>query len=88
MSGFLLDTSVISVLSPARSEASASFLEWLERVDGEGRVFLSVVAIHEIEKGIALLEHRELRDIALNSSPCSATSIKCSVTVTPNAVSP
>lgn len=26
-------------------------------MDGEGRVFLSVVTIHEIEKGIALLEH-------------------------------
>lgn len=58
MSGFLLDTNVISMLSPARAEASPGFLDWLERVDGEGRVFLSVVAIHEIEKGIALLEHR------------------------------
>ena len=46
------------MLSPARAEASAGFLEWLERVDSEGRVFLSVVAIHEIEKGIALLEHK------------------------------
>jgi predicted nucleic acid-binding protein len=58
LSGFLLDTNVISMLSPARAETSAQFLEWLERMDGEGRVFLSVVAIHEIEKGIALLEHR------------------------------
>jgi len=58
LSGFLLDTNVISMLSPARAEASAGFLEWLERVDSEGRVFLSVVAIHEIEKGIALLEHK------------------------------
>ncbi len=58
MSGFLLDTNVISMLSPSRAQASAPFLQWLERVDGEGRVFLSVVAIHEIEKGIALLEHR------------------------------
>jgi predicted nucleic acid-binding protein len=58
LSGFLLDTNVISMLSPSRAEASARFLEWLERVDSEGRVFLSVVAIHEIEKGIALLEHK------------------------------
>lgn len=58
MSGFLLDTNVISMLSPLRAQASARFLEWLERVDSEGRVFLSVVAIHEIEKGIALLEHK------------------------------
>ncbi len=57
MSGFLLDTNVISMLSPSGAKASARFLEWLERMDGEGRVFLPVVTIHEIEKGIALLEH-------------------------------
>ncbi len=57
MSGFLLDTNVISMLSPSRAEASARFLEWLERMDGEGRLFLTAVTIQEIEKGIALLEH-------------------------------
>lgn len=46
------------MLAPARAEASVRFLDWLERVDGEDRVFLSVVAIHEIEKGIALLERK------------------------------
>lgn len=45
------------MLSPSRADASAPFLEWLERADSEGRVFLPVVVIHEIEKGIALLEH-------------------------------
>lgn len=58
MSGFLLDTTVISMLSPSRAQASAPFLEWLARVDSESRLFISVVAIHEIEKGIALLEHK------------------------------
>jgi predicted nucleic acid-binding protein len=58
LSGFLLDTNVISMLSPSRADASASFLEWLERMDSEGKVFLSVVTIHEIEKGISLLEHK------------------------------
>ena len=58
MSGFLLDTNVISMLSPSRAEASVRFLAWLERMDSEDRVFLSVVALHEIEKGIALLEHK------------------------------
>jgi predicted nucleic acid-binding protein len=58
LSGYLLDTNVISMLSPARARASSQFVEWLERLDREGRVFLSVVAIHEIEKGIALLEHK------------------------------
>ena len=46
------------MLPPFTSEASARFLDWLERMDGEGRVFLSVGTIHEVEKGIALLEHK------------------------------
>ncbi len=46
------------MLSPARAEASAEFLAWLERMDGENRLFLSVVTIQEIEKGIALLDRK------------------------------
>lgn len=56
MSGYLLDTNVVSMLSPSRAEASERFLDWLERADGDGRVFLSVVTLHEIEKGIMLLD--------------------------------
>lgn len=58
MSGFLLDTDVVSTLSPSRAAAPKHFLEWLRRMDDEGRVFLSVVTIHEIEKGIVLLEQK------------------------------
>jgi len=58
VSGVLRDTTVISMLAPARAEAHAPFAEWLLRMDSEGRVFLSVIAIHEIENGIALLEHK------------------------------
>jgi len=58
LSGFLLDTDVISMLSPSRTEASVEFVDWLERMDSGGRLFLSVVTIHEIEKEIALLEHK------------------------------
>lgn len=58
MSGFLLDTNVVSMLAPSKLEASADFLTWLDRVDADGQVFLSVVSIHEIEKGIALLDHK------------------------------
>ncbi len=58
MSGFLLDTNVISMLSPLRTEAPADFIDWVDRTDADGRLFLSVVTIHEIEKGITLLEHR------------------------------
>ncbi|MEO1610354.1 MAG: type II toxin-antitoxin system VapC family toxin [Pseudomonadota bacterium] len=58
MNGFLLDTNVISMLSPSRSDASKQFLDWLECIDGEGRLFVSAVTVVEIEKGIALLEHK------------------------------
>jgi predicted nucleic acid-binding protein len=46
------------MLAPSRTDATAPFVEWLERMDSEGKVFLSVVTIHEIEKGISLLEHK------------------------------
>ena len=58
MRGYLLDTNVISMLSPSRGDTSPAFLEWLEQRDEEGLIFLSVVTIHEIEKGIALLEYK------------------------------
>jgi predicted nucleic acid-binding protein len=58
VSGFLLDTNVVSMLSPSRAAPPTGFVDWLERRDGEGRVFLSVVTIHEIEKGVALLNHK------------------------------
>lgn len=58
MSGFLLDTNVLSMLAPENADVPAEFLDWLDRMDGDGRLFLSVVSVHEIEKGIALLDHK------------------------------
>lgn len=58
MSGYLLDTNVISMFSPSSRRASMPFLEWLERMDRDDRIFLSAITIHEIEKGIALLDHK------------------------------
>lgn len=46
------------MLGPSKAEASAGFLTWLDRMDADGRLFLSVVSIHEIEKGIALLDQK------------------------------
>ncbi len=34
------------------------FLEWLDRVDRQSQLYLSVVTLHEIEKGIVLLEEK------------------------------
>lgn len=61
MRRFLLDTNVISLLAPSRAETSVDFLDWLDRMDSDGRIFLSVVSVHEIEKGITLLEHKGAR---------------------------
>lgn len=59
MSGFLLDTNVISLLAPSRQAIPAAFVSWLERVDSTGQLYLSVVTVHEIEKGIELLAHKD-----------------------------
>ena len=58
MKGFLLDTDVASLPARPLQGEGGKFADWLEQRDREGRVFLSVVAIHEIRKGIALLEHK------------------------------
>ncbi len=46
------------MLSPSATQAPQTFLDWLNRADAAGQLFLSVVTIHEIEKGIALLDHK------------------------------
>lgn len=56
MNGYLLDTDVVSMLAPERLDTSDSFQAWLHKVDAEGKIFLTVVTIHELEKGISLLE--------------------------------
>jgi hypothetical protein len=42
LSSFLLDTNVVSMLAPSKAEESADFLTWLDRMDGDGRLSLSV----------------------------------------------
>ncbi|PWE57856.1 VapC toxin family PIN domain ribonuclease [Metarhizobium album] len=58
MSGFLLDTNAISMFSPSQAKASEDFTAWLEEQERENGIYLSAVSIHEIEKGIRLLDHR------------------------------
>jgi predicted nucleic acid-binding protein len=57
LSGYLLDTNVVSMLSPTRV-VSVEFLEWLRRKDETDEVFLSAVTIHEIRRDIDPLEHK------------------------------
>lgn len=56
MSGYLLDTDVLSLLSPGRVNVPERFEVWVEAQEREGQVYLSAISIHEIEKGIRLLE--------------------------------
>lgn len=58
MSGYLLDTNVVSLLSPSKGEASPKFLSWLDEADAKGDLFLSAVTVHEIERGITLVERK------------------------------
>jgi predicted nucleic acid-binding protein len=56
VTGYLLDTNIISETAPARPKRDSSVVEWLEaRTD---RLFLSVVTVAEIEAGIAFAVRR------------------------------
>ena len=54
--GWLLDTNVVSELFKG-DRADRSVLDWVGRAE-EGRLYLSVVTLGEIAKGIALAEAR------------------------------
>ena len=63
MSGFLLDTNIISELIKPKPEAKLT--EWVESAD-EDLLYLSVLTIGEIRKGIVTIEQGRRR-IALQS---------------------
>ncbi len=44
------------MFAPAKPKVLVAFSAWLEREDA--RIFLSVATVHEIERGVALLESR------------------------------
>ncbi|NBB51232.1 hypothetical protein GVN24_23400 [Rhizobium sp. CRIBSB] len=56
MSGYLLDTDVLSLLSPGRPDRPKGFETWVGAQEQAGQIYLSVTSIHEVEKGIRLLE--------------------------------
>ena len=53
---FLLDTNAISMFAPSKASASNTFAEWVDEQDRQDAVYLSALTIHEIEKGVRLLE--------------------------------
>jgi len=58
MNGFLLDTNCISEVVAAKPDARV--LAWLEAVD-EGLLYLSVLTLGEIRKGVAMLSQSKRR---------------------------
>jgi toxin FitB len=53
MKGYLLDTSVVSILGPARPDATESFVRWARTNDD--RLYVSSITFFEIAQGIAKL---------------------------------
>ncbi|MEK1930217.1 MAG: type II toxin-antitoxin system VapC family toxin [Pararhizobium sp.] len=58
MNGFLLDTNAISMFAPSRIEPSEPFVAWMDEQEQSNGIYLSAITIHEIQKGITILEHR------------------------------
>ncbi|CAH0341968.1 type II toxin-antitoxin system VapC family toxin [Rhizobium sp. CECT 9324] len=54
MSGYLIDTNAISLLSASR--ASASFVGWLKEQQQRNSLYVSSITLQETEKGIVKLE--------------------------------
>lgn len=55
MSGSLLDTNVISSLSPLRAAHDPRLVRWLEEQEAAAAVYLSAMTVQEIARGIHLL---------------------------------
>ncbi|PZM17201.1 type II toxin-antitoxin system VapC family toxin [Rhizobium tubonense] len=58
MTGYLLDTNAISMFSPSRASATQAFCDWMDEQEKVNGIYLSAMTIHEIEKGVHLLQHR------------------------------
>jgi predicted nucleic acid-binding protein len=58
LNGYLLDTNTISMFSPWKANATQAFTEWLDVQEKTKGIYLSAVTIHEIEKGVRLLQHK------------------------------
>lgn len=58
MNGYLLDTNAISLFSPSKASPAPTFTRWIEEQERLDAIYLSAITVHEIEKGIRLLEYR------------------------------
>jgi predicted nucleic acid-binding protein len=55
LNGYLLDTSVLSVLAPDRAGLSPTFQAWLSRTGRRQTWYIPAIAAAEVQKGVAKL---------------------------------
>lgn len=58
MSGYLLDTSVLSRFAPGRPDVSPKLRKWMREKGASDLLFVSAMTIAEIEKGVRKLERQ------------------------------
>jgi predicted nucleic acid-binding protein len=58
LSGYLLDTNVISKFAPDKPVPPVTLIAWMRHQGAADRLFLSAMTIAEIEKGVRNLERR------------------------------
>ena len=56
MTGYLLDTNAVSMFAPSKANVSPNFANWVEEQEKLDAIYLSALMVHEIERGIRLLE--------------------------------
>ena len=58
MTAYLLDTNVISLLSPSRTDTATALIAWLDKAEDATEFFLSVVTGYQTERGTMLLARK------------------------------
>lgn len=56
MTGYLLDTSVLSTFAPERKSASQEFSDWMTAQGEAQTLYISSITVAEVEKGIRKLD--------------------------------
>jgi predicted nucleic acid-binding protein len=52
------------MFAPSRAEPSPAFAAWVDEQERTNAIYISAVTVHEIQKGIKILEHRGARSKA------------------------
>jgi predicted nucleic acid-binding protein len=55
VSGFLIDTNIISLLAPGRPAVNEHVSGWIAREGNAGNLYLSVITLAELERGLQKL---------------------------------